>query len=413
VLFQGDTFRADNLAAHGGDPAIAPQLNEFARASVRFAEARSTSSWTLPAHVSMFAGLLPHQARVTTLNDRLGEEAVTLAEVLQAAGYRTGAISDGAFVTPAFGLGQGFEVFDARLKSPEQTLAAVRAFLELDDGRPLFLFVQSYRAHHPYKPDPEAAPETLRALGLRADLDLAEFAERAPSIADWHPGWTPAPAEAQRMRDYEALYRTASHALDRLFGATRALLAERAETVLVFTSDHGEAFWEHGVAEHGNGVWGELVRIPLLVSAPGLAPGVRAQPASLLDLPRTLCALAGVAPAPQWGGVDLFSATDERTLFAFECDLRGGASSLALITDGKTLIASDPPESEPALEAAFDLAQDPLERADRSHDPWAPQLFEALRAELAAARRPHLAGTASAPDADVLGDLQQLGYTGD
>jgi arylsulfatase len=417
VLFIADTYRADNLAVHGGNPAIAPQLARFTAESAHFVTAWASSSWTLPSHAAMFSALLPHQARVLSIADRLPGEALTLAEVLAAANWRTAAVTDGGFVSATFGLDQGFEWFDARRKQPAETLAAVREVLERDDGRPLFLVVHSYRAHHPYEIDPETPAATLRALGVRADLDPRDYLDKPASIAGWTEAWEPDDEERQRMRDYDALYRAASHALDRLFGDTRALLSEHldpARTFLVFTSDHGEAFWEHGIAEHGNGVWNEHVHVPLLVHGPRVAPGPRTNVATNVDLPRTLAALVGVAAPARWGGVDLLRQAASPPALAFQCALDGKPSSFALLANGKKLIASEDGGAPAAeLQHAFDVAADPGETVERAGEPWARAMRAGHAALLERAFRPQLEALESAPSDTLIDELRELGYIGD
>lgn len=171
VLFLADTFRADNLTAYGGEANVTPNLDELAASGLCFLNAWSTSAWTLPAHATLFSGLYPPQATGMFPTDNgLVPTVETVAERLSRAGYRTGAFTDGGFVSSTFGLDQGFDVFveiTEDLKDLDRLLAQARAFLEQDDGRPTFLFVQSYRAHWPYT----VSAETRAALGERLGLD--------------------------------------------------------------------------------------------------------------------------------------------------------------------------------------------------------------------------------------------------
>ncbi|MCZ6596084.1 MAG: sulfatase-like hydrolase/transferase, partial [Planctomycetota bacterium] len=159
VLFLADTFRADNLGAYGGELALTPELDRFAEESLLFERTWASSSWTLPSQSSMFTGLFPYQHTAVTRFVTLPEELTTLAEHLQRAGYRTGAVTDSVYVSHAYGLDQGFEWFRERWIDLETTLAAVRAFLAADDGRPVFLFVHTYETHVPYDVDARTRTE--------------------------------------------------------------------------------------------------------------------------------------------------------------------------------------------------------------------------------------------------------------
>ena len=174
VVFLADTFRADNLAAWGGAPDVAPNTNALAEASVRFLETRATSVWTLPTHASMFSGLFPLQHGAITSETKLSPDLLTIAEHLAAHGYRTGAITEGAFVSRTYGLDQGFAWFEERTATERPyplTLAGALDFLDADDGRPVFLFVHTYRVHAPYRigaeEDAEPERDLMRRIGVR------------------------------------------------------------------------------------------------------------------------------------------------------------------------------------------------------------------------------------------------------
>jgi arylsulfatase A-like enzyme len=189
------------------------------------------------------------------------------------------------------------------------------------------------------------------------------------------------------------------------------LRAQGCADVVLFTSDHGEAFWEHGVAEHGNGVWNEHLAVPLVLVAPGLASGTSSTLASLIDVPPTLASLAGIEPERGWGGVDLLAPARERSVLAFQCDLHGAPSSLALFAGEKKLLFEDAPDGEGLqLRAAFDLALDPEERHDRRAEAWAVELAGRRQRDIGAARQARVAASAAAPGDAALEELGHLGY---
>jgi arylsulfatase A-like enzyme len=384
VLFLADTFRADNLAVYGGDPARAPRLNAFARASLVFRNTWSTSTWTLPAQASMLTGLQPEQHGAVDGSRALGEGLVTLAEQLAAHGYRTGGVTDSAFVSREFGLDRGFEWFrEIRSWDLRRTLATALEFLRHRDGRPVFLFVHTYRAHAPYRRDAE---------------------ERAGPFLDGGTG----------VEELQRRYLQGVQALDERFGCWLdeiTSLGPAAPEYVVFTSDHGEAFGEHGDHGHGGAPWETLVRIPMILRGPDLPPEVRDIPASLVDVPRTVAALAGIAPAEPWGGRDLLSMRESQAVYAF---IRvAGEPLVALIDDGRKVVAPADPLRLASGEhrGAVDLRSDPgeLHLLQEAAD-WPAELCRKHAARIAALVRP-LAPTAASRSTPVTGEqLRNLGY---
>lgn len=425
VVFLADTFRADNLAAYGSTLALTPEIDRFAGAARVYAHAWSVSTHTLPAHSSMFSGVYPHQNGQVDYHNPLPEPVETLAERLSAAGYRCGLISDGVMVSAAHGLDQGFALCDERHEAG--TLERVRAFLAADDGRPVFLFVQTYAAHTPY----QASDETRARLGtkLRLDKGFAELEDdpllRVPLPPDWEgllplghegPPTEPAAVElAQRLHD---LYRAGVADLDATFGRVRAELEARgllARGYLLFTSDHGESFFEHGRPFHTNWVYETELHVPLLLAGPGVAPGREARPVSLIDLAPTLAALAGLEPRAHWRGRSLLDPPAERVLYAFQSRRTVPGSTLAVLDGTRKIIGYEDPEAVRAgkLHAAFDLAADPGEaRSVHGEAEWAAELARRHAAELEELLTPLVESAHAQRTPEQLEALRGLGYTG-
>ena len=368
ILFLADTFRADNLACAGGAPALAPELDRLAERSLRFTAARSPSTWTLPAQASMLTGLYPEQHGATSLGHALSDALTTLPELLAQHGYRTGAVTDSAFVSRHYGLDQGFEWFqEFRAWDLRATLRSAREFLAADDGRPVFLFVQTYRTHMPYR---TGADEDRHAL----ETTVREL--RRGSAKHGGDGSITLREAGARM---QSLYHEGVRALDEQFGAWwRELEAPgRPATYLVFTSDHGEAFYEHGEIGHGGSPWDEKIRIPLLLHGPGLRAATVAHNASLVDLPRTFCALAGIAPPSSFEGADLVALAEQRPAYSF---VRIGEQPMvAVIVGAKKLYVPADPERMFAGEVhlATDLVEDPAELQDQRDRSWPGELARA------------------------------------
>ncbi len=407
VLFLADTYRADNLALHGGDARIAPHANRFAAESLAFTQARSPSSWTFPSHAAMFSGLYPFQSGASARDRTLPPEAHTIAERLSEEGYRTLAITEGGYVSPTFGLAQGFEWFETVRPRDGITIEVALERLDLDGGRPIFLFVQSYRAHGPYV----VGDGVRERLGIEHEIpETRDFEEPSTrGSEDW---------AVRRRAEYLAGYRGASAELDLLFGALRAGLEERGrfdDSYVVFTSDHGEAFFEHGIHGHGNGVWEEHVHIPLLLRGPGIVPGRSELPVGLVDLPRTLAAIAGVEPDRAWLGADLRTLDRPRPSFVFQCTQAGPPDRMALIVGArKVLLAAELDAAEARhVDFAYDLGSDPHERTDLAHESWPARLLVDHRRAFRALFRPRLVAGEAELTSELEAGLRALGYLGD
>ena len=430
VVFLADTFRADNLARHGGEPGVAPNVEAFAAESLVFERARSVCTYTLPAHATMFSGLFPRQHGVARPSQALADEAVTVAEVLSARGYRTGAVTESVLVSELYGLDQGFEWFDESAGEVGDTLARARAFLDADDGRPLFLFVHTYRAHK-YRVSEETREELgdryvfegearaiFRALdrGLPPERGTEELAER---LRPYRGGDArPVAGTEDVLESLRGLYRGSARDADRAFGEfvadarARGLLSSGH---LIFTSDHGEALFEHGVTSHGGRNWEELLRVPFIVHGPTVRPGSTSLPISLIDLPHTICELAGVPPDAGWLGTSVLSLVEERPMFAFQCRIDVDRSALTVIDGERKLFGVEEPGGMGAgrIWAAYDLAEDPGETENQLAvgAEWPEEMRRRLAPLAEALLRPRFGPRAAVLSAEDRELLAEFGYT--
>lgn len=412
VLVSVDTYRADNLAHNGGDPRWAPNLNRLADQSLCFTDARSPATWTLPAHAALFTGRMPHQLDMHKRGARLSGDVQTIAGRFTEAGYRVAAITERGFVSRAYGIDQGFGRFEEHNANQLRTLEGVAGALARDDGRPLLLLIHSYRAHDPYV----ASAETREALSI------SDSAPTPQTLLRWRNQLVlgdPATGEVgESMAGLRHLYRGSSRDMDTLFGQFMNEF-ERAGILgsgyLAVFSDHGESFGEHGVIGHGAGVWEEEARVPLMLSGPGIPPELRAGPASLIDLPRTLASLARIDPSPQWAGVNLLAGNSPRPVAVFQCGTYG-TDHIAVVDGGRKIIMPfDKKSRKPGpIAFAYDLFGDPgeLKPVDPTGD-WPAVLDERLRPVLERLSRTQSAAESAGIDSAHAEELRAMGYAGD
>lgn len=305
-----DTTRRDALGLYSKRSGITPNLDAFAKHATVFTHAVSTSPWTLPSHASMFTGLYPseHGAGLKTM--RLMPRFSTLAKLLAASGYRTEGVIGGELCKSRFGLGTGFQHYrdPTGISAPADELtAAARRVLANRGEQPLFLFINYFDAHGPYR-----APAKFRKrLGidrLRQGLKGMPLWQRMDrgDIGAWlqivKGKGSHAPAALAYVRaDYEAEVAFMDDQIGRLFSALRRQhLFDDA--LIVVVGDHGESLGEGGHFSHAERLDPELVEVPLLIKWPQQKKGRRVdQLVSGVDLFPTVLAAAGVKPPPSHG----------------------------------------------------------------------------------------------------------------
>ncbi len=358
-----DTVRAQNLSLYGYGRDTSPNLVELARESVVFELALATSSWTLPSHASLLTGL-DSPAHGADWYAPMAADPASIAEVLRASGYATGAfIANQAFGRRRAGMDRGFIAYrdnpadldevvenhwaakalgrwvyqalghvrgDAR-KTADEVNDELLGWLDDLEGRRFFAMVNYYDAHDPYESPPpfdtRFRPRPPRAL-------LGNWGNETEYVA----------AEIAEMVD---AYDSSIAYLDDRIGRLLAELERRGlmdETLLVVTSDHGEHFGERGIVLHGNSLYLPSLHVPLLIRMPERAgagtrvPGavsIRDVPATILDLARVGGDFPGMSMARLWqrtagsGGPPLGGA-----------DVPGPA--LASLSSNEFVVPSDP-----------------------------------------------------------------------
>jgi arylsulfatase A-like enzyme len=313
LLISIDSLRPDHLSAYGYAKETTPFLTELAGQGMLFRNAFSASNWTGAAVASLLTGRHPTRHGYTNQRYYLDEDVPTLAQMVQAAGYRTACFSNNLYITPQTGLTRGFaqffyrgieQAYDsvaaqqsvlsrswARVKQalPQTIKAVARDTLDLaggqkslsrDDGalateqavcrwlhddqdRPFFAFIHYQEPHSPYFPPkpyrnrffPEGWLQQWRYL----EYDHIHYYAGKKSFT------------RRQMDNFLALYDGEICYLDwrlgRLFDYLRAqLLLE--DTVVVVTADHGECFGENGYIWHAFNLYDSLIRVPLIVRYP-------------------------------------------------------------------------------------------------------------------------------------------------
>lgn len=409
IVYLVDTLRKDHLGCYGYGKPTSPHVDAFAREATLFRNAVAQSSWTRPSVASMLTGLLPRTHGVNRRPDALSQEAVTLAEMLRDRGFRTAAFVTNANVHRSFGFGQGFEEY--RLTphgrdTAENLNALTAGWLDQVGEAPFFLFLHTIEPHTPYQPPPQ--------FRQRFAPDVPEELGRVRVLKELNRGARP--VTPALVRDLTALYDAEIAANDAAFGALVALLKARGlwgSTAVVFLSDHGEEFHDHGGWEHGRTLHTEMLDVPLIVRLPGVGEGRAVDRlAQHIDLVPTLLDALGLPVPDAVEGQSLLPAmagaeegTEEDAAFSWlDVDgFRGGAVS----TPVWRLLDERSPHVDREL---FDRRSDPGEMRDLSAD--RPVRAGFLRALLLAAERkgPLLEASEGEIDEELRKQLRALGY---
>ena len=320
VLIVIDTLRRDHVGAYGYARDTTPVLDALATTARQYTRARSTASWTLPAHASLFTGRTPSEHGATAANPVLSPQP-TLASHFADRGYRTVGLSTNGWVSGGTGLDQGFETFrftgdDGVASQLLLALALTRpvdlggsattagALEALAQPGPVFLFLNYLEAHEPLGTLPHDDLHAFSDTPLDPTLgrvwirDMARFwcACDGPAgelgCKDGHPV-----APAARIRGSIDRYDAGIRYVDAQIGHVLEALDD--DTILVITSDHGELLGEYdGRLGHMVTLEPELIDVPLFLRAPGIPPGLDDTPISLADVPSLLLALADGKPLP-------------------------------------------------------------------------------------------------------------------
>ncbi len=378
VLLTIDTLRADRVGAYGAGSGRTPTLDALAAEGVVVEDAWASVPLTLPSHATILSGLEPpHHGVHDNGTYVFPPEPPTLATLLAARGYATGAFVGAYVLDRRFGLARGFAHYDDAIerragggsvleseRRAEVVASAAESWIRAQPG-PFLAWVHLYDPHAPYDPP---SPYRERFAG----------------------------------RPYEGEIAYADASLARVLAAARERAGDRL--IVLVTADHGEGLGDHGERTHGFFIYGATLRVPLILSGAGVPRGERrAGPARSVDILPTLLARVGVAAPPGLPGADLLQGPRPREAYAETLypQTLGWAPLRAFRSGSLRLIEAPRPE-------LFDLSDDPGETRNRIAE--RPQDAERLRASLAALRASERQASAAATDSESAERLRALGY---
>jgi arylsulfatase A-like enzyme len=353
VVWVADALRVDHVGCYGG-PVSTPTIDALAAGGVRFDQAISAAPWTAPSTASMLTGLYPHHHGYLHWDAELDPARATLFGVAAAYGYDTG-----SFVFDERYLFRDFA--DANVAGTSERLEGVIEWLRARGSAPFCLWFHSWTTHMPY-----GVLHSERKEWRRAKEEIIHGIQSGDPVA------------------LQALYARYREAVEResetiLAGFLQALddVGLGEQTAIAFVADHGESWGERYADKtevkgtyhmHGATLYDEVVRVPLILSAPGrLEPAVVASQVSLVDLMPTLLEIAD-APIDGLDGTSLLplahgSEAGDRPAFVVGTD-KGAVSQLALRQPPWKLTV----HVQSGEEEAYELHEDPGELVSRPDD---------------------------------------------
>jgi arylsulfatase A-like enzyme len=402
-----DTVRAESLSVYGNSRPTTPQLERLAKNGVRFEYAISPAPWTLISHSTIFTGHFPHELSADW-EAPLDTTYRTLAEDFRDHGYATaGFVANMIYCSYETGLNQGFthyedyplsiselvlsssllsNIVNSQLvrrvagnydvldrKSAAQVNHDFLSWLSHNNQKPFFVFLNYFDAHEPYMPHRPFDTKFGQPAPRNNDL-VKRWAHEAARLEKE----SMSPAEIQAELD---AYEGSIAYLDQQLGLLFDELKRRNvldNTLVVITADHGEQFGEHGIFTHGNSLYLQTLRVPLLILFPSRLPAdtTITEPVTLRDLPATIADLVplgdkgrfpGNSLTQFWNGTKIADSANRSPLLSevkfgpdtkpheplFKGDMR------SLVIDRKHYILNGDGRAE-----VYDLETDPQEKKD-------------------------------------------------
>ncbi len=309
-----DPLRADALESMGGIRDYAPTIDGLAKQGYSFTNAISASSWTLPSAMSFMTGTYPSKHGIINkelLRDSPAGETVPailketapqltpLVRVLRTHGYATGGFAGGAALDPSYGFAEGFDRYESPGEFNDIASSSAKAldFIRENSNKKLFVFLHGFDVHGQYMPaqglDRRFVSSSYKGMLTGSPMEQKELREQGVRQGSLYL----ADEDVMFLR---AIYDEKVALLDReiseFLDAYNALGLPR-KTIIVFTSHHGEEFYEHGRIDHGMTLFDEVIRVPLIIVVPGGAKGKRVDSqVRNIDILPTILAVVGITP---------------------------------------------------------------------------------------------------------------------
>lgn len=429
LLISVDTLRADFLACYGHPYVASPHVDRLAREGILFEQHISVAPTTLASHTSLMTGTYPRTHGTPRNGFEVGDHNVMLAEVLRRAGFQTAAFIAGLPLASVFNFQQGFDHFDEPSRwnghrNASRVTDLALAWLEEPHPGRTFVFVHYYDVHGPY-----VFGEPYDSMYRDDDLDITGSTSDTNRLVGALRLGDPDALEMSRAmkRAYAGGVTYTDSQIGRLVDGVRDL-GLLDETLLILTSDHGEAMDAHAEEywEHGRTVFDGSVQIPLILRFPGSWRGGEriGQLIANVDVAPTLIELLGLSPAGSVEGrsfVPLLTGSERpiRDAVFIEATRPSGKRhergtvwrnerKMRSVRTARWKLLHEPLERRTRL---YDLSTDPSEQNDLASESAAHTEVADLKSRLDAwAAGPATPETRAILDEQTRSQLRALGY---
>jgi arylsulfatase A-like enzyme len=418
ILISADTLRADHLGCYGCPRETTPAVDRLAGQSYRFERVISQAPYTVSSHMSIFTSLYPSFHKVNKVReDRLDSKILTLGEILYNSGYRTWAVTGGGQVSSSYGFSEGFESY-LEFTSPEEDVrikvAETIEFMDENRESPVFIFFHTYKPHPPYRPLPpyDTMFDPEYKGNIKGDIPTIDAINKGEITATR--------ADIDHLTAlYDGDIREMDDQLNELFTYLQQKGADK-DTIIIFTSDHGEEFGEHGLyGVHSHTLYQELVYVPLIIHVPRMDPSGVSIPDQVrsIDIYPTILDLAGVKPPTNIQGRSLLSLmkTGKRSSAvepAFSERIPGDSPWIrSLRTPDYSYMFKEDKKKGTNSHLFFDLRRDPTEQNNLGiPDSRLRALFNQILFLLEEGKKPGKTRGEQELDPETLEILRTLGY---
>jgi arylsulfatase A-like enzyme len=361
IVYLVDTLRADRMSIYGYDRRTSPNIEALARESVVFENAYAAAPWTLPSIASLFTSKFSCEHGVISYLTGLNPNLATFATILRDEGYITASMYGNAWAGPDWGLDNGFQMKVAHQPYDNDRIPDAIAAIDVAGEQPFFLYVHTMETHDTdwiAESGPINIQKYLGEFGHVSVEQRAQWKATRELFTNYNwSDWDKNQEEQIKLMNlleantntFDVLYDTSVLIADDNFGRFVEMLKEKGiwdRAITIFLSDHGEEIGDHDNWFHGQTVYEELSRVPLMIHFPDDEHGGErfSGPVSIIDVLPTVLdyhgiekSCAGCRGSSLWGLLENRKSDPDRIVQIYRNDLNERFHPHAVIRGNKNV----------------------------------------------------------------------------
>lgn len=319
ILIVIDTVRADHLPFYGYKLNTAPNLSIFSTEGILFKHFYSNTPSTKPSISSLFTSAYPSQHKCIQNEDILNSKLITIAEILKKNNYYSVGVSDNYLISDKFNFNQGFNIWKninrnerSEFDGANRVNKIIFEEIEKIEKKPFFLYLHYLDPHEPYRvPLPFYKHFNTNYIGkVTGDLHLG-YSEKSGD----HPSLNYFKTNSSELEQLKLFYDNCIYYCDNQIGILFDKLKEKNiydNSIIVISADHGEMFLEHGYFEHSNGLYSELINVPLIIRIPGLNNIILDEYIQTIDIFPTILDILNIKKDSTFMGDSIFKIVNKQ-----------------------------------------------------------------------------------------------------